>query len=133
MRGVKSSEKRLLEPEVQAESDCRLRREAVVMTDRFFPIGDDWSDEDAGSGSGNPYPGEPTGIGFMVDGDLMGGETNACATFANPRLGNRSDQNNEFLVRALEVWTVTPCITIDEAEKLEMHRFFVDEQQLQSH
>lgn len=54
---------------------------------------------------GSPYPKEPTGIGFMIDGDLMGGETNSCATFANPRLGQRVSTNNEFDIRALEVWT----------------------------
>lgn len=85
--------------------------------------GGDWSD-----GNMTPYPREPTGIGFMVDGDLMGGETNACATFANPRLGNRMISTNEFDIRSLEVWTVTPCTSIDQAEKLEMHKHFVEEQ-----
>jgi hypothetical protein len=86
--------------------------------------GGDWS-----HGDRSPYPGEPTGIGFLVDGDLLGGETNACATFANPRLGSRLKESNEFDIRALEVWTVTPCSSIEEAERLEMHRLFVEEQE----
>ena len=52
-----------------------------------------------------PYPDEPSGIGFMIDGDLMGGETNSCSTFANPRLGQRLSKGNEFDIRCLEVWT----------------------------
>ena len=74
----------------------------------------------------SPYPGKPVGIGLTIDGDLMGGETNSCATFANPPLCNRSSQNNEFEVRGLQVWTVTPLHTVVEAERLEMHRLFVE-------
>jgi hypothetical protein len=55
---------------------------------------------------GSPFVHEPTGIGFMVDGDLEGGESNSCATFCNPRLGSRdSTTNSEFdilnLVRSI--------------------------------
>ena len=46
---------------------------------------------------GSPFLDEPTGIGFMIDGDLQGGETNSCATFNNPRLASReSRSHNEF-------------------------------------
>ena len=84
--------------------------------------GGDWSD-----GLASPYDDEPAGIGFMVDGDLMGGETNCCATFANPRLCGRSSKSNEFEITNLEVWTVTPCLNEAEAEMLEMRRLFVEE------
>jgi len=75
--------------------------------------GGDWS-----NGNANPYRGESPGIGFMVDGDLMGGETNACATFNNPSLGERMPKTNEFDIRNLEVWTgkfspkATNCILL---------------------
>jgi len=75
----------------------------------------------------SPHKGEPTGIGFMVDGDLMGGETNSCATFDNPRLCGRSSKSNEFDIYGLEVWTVTPCDSVEEAQRLEMHRTFIEE------
>lgn len=75
-----------------------------------------------------PYRGEPVGIGFMLDADLMGGETNSCATFANPRLGNQKSKESEFDVAKLEVWTLTPAGSIGEAQKLEMHRHFINEQ-----
>jgi hypothetical protein len=46
---------------------------------------------------GSPYPDEPVGIGFLIDGDLEGGETNSCSTFNNPRLASRTSRsNNEF-------------------------------------
>lgn len=84
--------------------------------------GGDWGDHLV-----SPYEGEPTGIGFMIDGDLMGGETNSCATFANPRLCGRASKGNEFDIVNLELWTVTPCISEPEAEMLEMRRLFVEE------
>jgi len=82
--------------------------------------GQDWSNAKGGS----PYRGEPAGIGLLIDGDLRGGETNSCTTFANPRLGDRSTRKNEYEIQALEVWTVTPCVTVEDAEEMEMRRLF---------
>lgn len=85
--------------------------------------GTDWADVDGGS----PYLDEPSGIGFLIDGDLMGGETSSCVTFANPRLGDRFGRTTEFEIQALEAWTVTPCLTVEEAEEIEMRKFFLEE------
>ena len=60
-----------------------------------------------------------TGIGFLLDGDLMGGETNSCVTYANPRLGNNSDGTHEFNIQTLEVYTFTKISTMQEAEMKE--------------
>jgi hypothetical protein len=73
----------------------------------------------------NPFPQEPTGVGFSIDGDLLGGETNSCATFASPRLCGNLTNNTEFEIEYLEVWTLTPCSTIEEAEIVETQKFFV--------
>lgn len=74
-----------------------------------------------------PYPGEPHGIALLVDGDLEGGETNSCATFANPRLYGRSTSNNEFRIHNLECWTLTPMNTVHAAEQLERQKYFIHE------
>jgi hypothetical protein len=74
-----------------------------------------------------PFDNEPRGVGFMIDGDLAGGETNSCATFGNPRLSKRASASNEFTISNLEVWTLTPCLTVKEAEKLEVQKLFVEE------
>jgi len=74
-----------------------------------------------------PYDGEPTGIGLMIDGDLEGGETNSCATFANPRLYGRFKKGNEFTIQNLEIWTLTPCDSIPLAEQLERRKYFIKE------
>jgi TLD len=81
--------------------------------------GTDWTNTIEGC----PYTEEPSGIGFLLDGDLMGGETSSCVTFANPRLGNRLlGGANEFDVQSLEVWTMTPCATAQDAEENEIQR-----------
>lgn len=61
-----------------------------------------------------------TGIGFLLDGDLMGGETNSCVTYANPPLGKSSDSKNieganEFDIQTLEVYTFTNFASTQEA------------------
>ena len=85
--------------------------------------GGDWTGQEC------PYYGEPRGIGFMVDRHLADGETNSCSTFANPRLlCHCTKTSNEFHIKNLEVWTMTPCISLEEATKLELHKLFVEEQ-----
>lgn len=85
--------------------------------------GGDWKEQEC------PYEGEPKGIGLMVDRDLAVGETNSCATFANRRLCRRSTANNDFHISNMEVWTMTPCTSLEEAQKLESHKLFVEEHQ----
>jgi hypothetical protein len=90
-------------------------------TERTLAVGGgQWNLSNAAADS-NPHPDEPPGIGFMLDEDLMGGETNSCATFANPSLSGK-DTGNEFDVVHLEVYTLTPCLTVSEALRLEEKR-----------
>ena len=65
---------------------------------------------------------EAKGIGLLLDGDLQGGESYSCATFCNPCLSH----NNEFSILNIEVWTLTPCMTEDEAEKLHQRKQLVE-------
>jgi hypothetical protein len=83
--------------------------------------GGDWLDNPC------PFQNEPRGIGFMIDGDLAGGETNSSATFANPRLCKKASVSNEFSISNLEVWTLTPCLNAKDAAKLELQKLFVEE------
>ena len=73
-----------------------------------------------------PFQDEPRGIGFMIDGDLAGGETNSCATFANPRLCRATSASNEFAISNLEVWTLTPCLNVKDAAKMEVQKLFIE-------
>ena len=66
--------------------------------------------------------GEAKGIGLLLDGDLQGGESYSCATFCNPCLSRK----NEFSILNIEVWTLTPCMTEIEAERLHQHKQLVE-------
>ncbi len=72
-----------------------------------------------------PYGNSGQGIGLVIDGDLAGGETNSCATFANPKLARYASASNEFVISNLEVWSMTPCNTVEDATKFEMREFFL--------
>lgn len=81
--------------------------------------GGEWQD------NASPFRGHGEGIGLVIDGDLAGGETNSCATFANPKLARFASSSNEFVINNLEVWTMTPCNTVEDATKMEMREFFI--------
>jgi len=100
-----------------------MDNQVQYSTDRALAVGGgDWSEQEC------PYSGEPRGIGLRVDQHLAVGETNSCATFANPRLCDHAKTNNEFEIANMEVWTMTPCVSLEEAKKLELHKLFVEEQ-----
>jgi TLD len=84
--------------------------------------GGDWTDIPC------PFDNDTQGIGFMIDGDLAGGETNSCSTFANPRLAKQTTASSEFSITNLEVWTLTPCLNVSDAARMEMQLLFLDEQ-----
>ena len=86
--------------------------------------------------AGAPYvyleEGEHYGFGIAVSSDLLQGTSSPCATFRNPCLVNHSSKGEVFEIVNLEVWSFTPCETLDAAEKLEMTKFFVQESVLSS-
>lgn len=73
-----------------------------------------------------PYADSGQGMGLVIDGDLAGGETNSCATFANPKLARYASSSSEFVISNLEVWSLTPCMNVEDATKTEMREFFVE-------
>ena len=82
--------------------------------------GGDWVDHSC------PFDDEPKGIGLMIDGDLAGGETSSCATFANPPLC-KTNTSNEFSIANLEVWTLTPFENEYDAAQLEIQKLYMEE------
>mmetsp|Transcript_27730 Transcript_27730/g.39170 ORF Transcript_27730/g.39170 Transcript_27730/m.39170 type:complete len:488 (+) Transcript_27730:43-1506(+) len=70
---------------------------------------------------------EGYGFGLAIDWDLLNGSSSPCATFRNPCLSSHGFEGKTFQIVNLEMWTLTPCLTVDAAEKLEMTKFFVSE------
>jgi len=79
---------------------------------------------------GGGYEDEPEkdakkfGAGLTLSGDLSRGISEKCLTFNSPSLPTRSS-DGVFNIMNLEVWTLTPVLTLEEAEKLELSRQFV--------
>lgn len=67
------------------------------------------------------------GFAFALQDDLLSGTSGKCHTFRNPCLINSKLDSETFQVLNMELWTFTPCFTLDSAEKLEMTQFFMSE------
>mmetsp|Transcript_23916 Transcript_23916/g.67517 ORF Transcript_23916/g.67517 Transcript_23916/m.67517 type:complete len:228 (+) Transcript_23916:381-1064(+) len=67
------------------------------------------------------------GFGLTIDGDdLLHGTTSPCLTFRSPSLSKVHDDGSKFEIVNLELWTMTPCTTEAEAEKMELSKMFLD-------
>mmetsp|Transcript_2858 Transcript_2858/g.5351 ORF Transcript_2858/g.5351 Transcript_2858/m.5351 type:complete len:1091 (+) Transcript_2858:104-3376(+) len=76
-----------------------------------------------GGGSAN---GEEGGFGLIIEANLLIGQTNRCATFGNPPLSNEHQDGSSFEIVNLEIWTMTPCNTEEDALKLELGKLFLE-------
>ena len=72
------------------------------------------------------------GFAICLEDDLLRGTTSHCSTFHNPALCGSGSRSQVFDVAGLEVWTLTPCFNVEAAEKLEMTKFFLEEQSTRS-
>jgi hypothetical protein len=68
-----------------------------------------------GSSSGNDGDFRQ-GFGLAIDGDLMMGSSHPCRTFGSPSLSRLHADGTSFEIRNLEVWNLTPCLSMVEKE-----------------
>ena len=71
------------------------------------------------------------GSALVLSSDLATGYTHACHTFTSPRLVPDKESNNEqetFDIANVEVWTLTPVDTVEQAETVELGRRFIFDQ-----
>lgn len=71
---------------------------------------------------------EDGGFGLAIEDDLLHGSTVSSATFGNPSLSSTHSKGELFEIVNLELWTLTPCMSFEEAEKLELGRLFLQTQ-----
>jgi hypothetical protein len=69
------------------------------------------------------YTNTEAGFAIAFNEDLSRGTTSPCPTFCSPRL--LSNGGEVFEVENMEVWAFTPVDTVNEAQKLEMRKYFV--------
>lgn len=65
------------------------------------------------------------GFGLSIEKNLLYGTSTSCATFASPPLSKMHSDGSPFEIVNLEVWAMTPCHTLEEAEKLELGQLFL--------
>ena len=68
------------------------------------------------------------GFGLDIQGDLLVGSSSPCATFDSPSLSKVHADGSLFEIVNLELWTLTPCTTVQEAERLELGKLFLERQ-----
>ena len=71
--------------------------------------------------------GKNYGFAIALNDDLLSGTTSKCSSYQNPCLVDVSSHGEPFEVLNLELWTLTPCFSLDSAEKSEMTQFFVQQ------
>jgi TLD len=80
----------------------------------------------------NPEKPRPTHIGkhygyaLYLDKDLTTGTTSSSETFGNPCLLDPTQRGAKFTVANIEVWTLTPHVTVADAEQSELSNLFLD-------
>ena len=67
-----------------------------------------------------------SGFGLCIDDEVLQGTSQCCATFNNPPLSKEHQDGSPFEIVNLEVWTFTPTMTVQEAEKIEFGRLFLE-------
>ena len=101
---------------------CHHDAIGVGGDDEHNSVAENAPDDHSGIGQGR------YGFAFYLNSDLSRGTTSQSLTFHSPSLcGNDGTQTQIFDIAGLEVWSLTPCFTVMEAEKLEMTKFFIEE------
>jgi len=59
------------------------------------------------------------GFGLNIREDMQKGTSSPCITFESPSLSKFHDDGSCFEISNIEVWSLTPCITLEQATKLE--------------
>jgi len=66
------------------------------------------------------------GFGLAIDSELLRGTSSQCATFGSPPLSKMHADGSPFEILNMEVWTMTPCGNLGDAENLEMKTLFLE-------
>jgi len=68
------------------------------------------------------------GFGLDIQGDMLVGSSSPCVTFDSPSLSKVHADGSLFEIVNLELWTLTPCTSVQDAERLELGKLFLDRQ-----
>jgi hypothetical protein len=66
------------------------------------------------------------GFGLAIAGDFLSGSSYPCVTYGSPSLSHLHSDGSAFEIVNMELWTLTPCLTVEAAEKLELGKLFLE-------
>ena len=66
------------------------------------------------------------GFALCLESDLLYGTSSPCATFQSPPLSRSHENGSPFEILNIEVWTMSPCDSVEAAEDLEMKSLFLE-------
>jgi TLD len=67
------------------------------------------------------------GFGIALQGDLLHGSSSPCTTFGSPSLSETHNDGSLFEIINIELWSMTPFFTVEDAQKLELGKLFLEE------
>jgi len=68
------------------------------------------------------------GFGLLFDGDnLLEVSSSPCLTYGSPSLSEIHSDGAKMELLNLELWALTPCITLEEAQNMEHKQLFFKE------
>lgn len=70
--------------------------------------------------------GKHYGHGLYLEANLLKGSTSTSETFGNPCLVDNTLRGSRFHVANIEVWTLTPHTTINDAQRSEFATLFLE-------
>jgi TLD len=77
--------------------------------------------------SGNsPIKDSEWGFGLTIENDFIHGTTSPCLTYGSPSLSIYHHDGSLFEIMNMELWALTPCDNVDDADRLELSRLFLE-------
>jgi hypothetical protein len=73
-----------------------------------------------------PIKNHEWGFGLSIGNDMLTGTSSPCITFGSPSLSKVHSDGSVFEIVNMELWTLTPCYTTEEAEKMELGKLFLE-------
>ena len=72
------------------------------------------------------YKAHEWGFGLTIENDFLHGTSSPCLTFGSPSLSTIHSDGSLFEIMNIELWTLTPCNRLEDAEKLELGKLFLE-------
>jgi TLD len=91
--------------------------ESLKALDGSYPVHSEIQDR---------YKAHEWGFGLTIESDFLHGTTSPCLTFGCPSLSSDHPNGSIFEIMNIELWTLTPCFRVEDAEKLELGKLFLE-------